>query len=315
MEIKLTPADIDFDKVIYCDPGRCEISTGFLKSDNSIEICIKKVPLSSADEISLKSLEFETMSYLSHENIINLISASIESNNLYIFLEYFPEGDLSRLISSHINNNSPFSEQNLFNFAYQLIGALSYMQENSISHRDLKPQNIFVCENSTKLKIGDFGRSRKAIAQTLTLAGTDIWLSPALRLCYSKSFITGQLSIHHDPYKSDVYSLGLIFLNMASLFSINDLSKIQGLQSSIDARLDSLHIKYKEFTVLLRKMLKVDEPSREDFIGLKSFLISNYPKCPGCNRVLRIDSFFRVGEDIMCNDCVTTFDPFPNRLL
>jgi serine/threonine protein kinase len=311
MKVKLTSADVNFGEMIYCLYGKCEIRKGLLKSDNSIEICIKKVSLLSADEKVRKSLEFETMSRLNHENIINLISASIEEKNLYIFLEYFPEGDLSRLILSHINQKSPFSEQELFKFAYQLIDALSYMQENSISHRDLKPQNIFVCENSSKLKIGDFGCSRNAIAQTLTLAGTDIWLSPALRLCLSESFITGQRFTHHDPYKSDVYSLGLIFLYMASLIPIDNLAKIENLQYLINTRLDSLQIKYQDFTNLLRNMLKVDEPSREDFIALKSFLIYNYPKCPGCNIVFCINNFFRVGEDILCNECVTTFDPIP----
>lgn len=66
-------------------------------------------------------------------------------------------------------------------------------------------------------------------------------------------------------FKSDVYSLGLTFLYMASLDNIADLSLIQGLQSKIDARINSISQYGDTVKYILRCMLNESEGEVMDF--------------------------------------------------
>jgi serine/threonine protein kinase len=44
---------------------------------------------------------------------------------------------------------------------YQLCGGLAHIHQKNIVHRDLKPANIFVSQDGTVIKIGDFGLSKE----------------------------------------------------------------------------------------------------------------------------------------------------------
>jgi serine/threonine protein kinase len=42
----------------------------------------------------------------------------------------------------------------------QLLDSVSYLHRHSITHRDLKPDNILINNSSDKIKLTDFGLSR-----------------------------------------------------------------------------------------------------------------------------------------------------------
>lgn len=46
-------------------------------------------------------------------------------------------------------------------FAYQLFRGLLYLSQESIAHRDIKPQNILVNDTNWNLIICDFGSAKK----------------------------------------------------------------------------------------------------------------------------------------------------------
>ena len=84
------------------------------------------------------------------------------------------------------------------------------MQNNNISHRDIKPENLIVMEeNNLYVKIADLGSCRKQIddkINTNSFKGTVSYSSPEMLRSYNTS------GKDVNPYKSDVYSLGLTFL-------------------------------------------------------------------------------------------------------
>lgn len=187
-----------------------------------------------------------------------------------IVMEYFERGDLEDLIQYRKYHCERWSEVGLLSLFEQLVDALEVLQSRKICHRDIKPQNIFVATD-TLLKIGDFGVSRKEVCEgssQRTLVGTPIYFSP---LC-AKAFFSGEIyqgGVHHNMYKSDVFSLGLTFLRMATLKNVRGLNA--GAQDNIDLRIGQLAYS-PQLQLLLRTMLTIEERNRPDFIQLAQYI-------------------------------------------
>ena len=64
----------------------------------------------------------------------------------------------------------------------QIILSMERIHSNSILHRDLKSQNIFLTKNKDIIKIGDFGISKilASKSKALTVVGTPSYISPEL---------------------------------------------------------------------------------------------------------------------------------------
>lgn len=154
-----------------------------------------------------------------------------------------------------------YSEAQMWEYTNTLISVLAFLEYKGIAHRDIKPQNIFL--SGTTPKIGDFGSST-LIGSTLSsysTAGTPLFLSPLLK----QALLAGNPKVRHNVYKSDVYSLGMTLLAMASLQE--PPGGVIGLGNVVEARIASLH--YSEcFKSLLRLMLEADESKRPTFQAL-----------------------------------------------
>jgi NIMA (never in mitosis gene a)-related kinase len=101
----------------------------------------------------------------------------------------------------------------------QICLALKHVHDRKILHRDLKTQNIFLTKKDL-IKLGDFGIAR-VLHNTNELAktaiGTPYYLSP--EICENK------------PYnnKSDIWSLGCILYEMATLRHAFEAGDMKGL--------------------------------------------------------------------------------------
>ncbi|OMJ66811.1 hypothetical protein SteCoe_36214 [Stentor coeruleus] len=322
---RLTPDDVILDpSPIYSRADLCSIYKAKRRTMPSQDLCVKKMLISQENDANNMLSECISMASARHSNIIRLYSVYLDEKDyyrryIYIFMEYFPEGDLDKLIVERSRKRDYWSQNELFEFAYQLISPLEFLQQNNISHRDIKPANILITNDRKTLKIADFGSSRCITTQTLSIIGTPIFLSPIVRKAYSESLLTGVLKLIHNPYKSDVFSLGLTFLNMASLRSVADLAVIPGLESKIEDRINNLPNEYFNFKLLIKSMLVVDENKRFDFIELlknfQAICAIQYYDCSGCGNSFIITDFYRINNERMCRICVKTFDPFPSQKL
>lgn len=79
-------------------------------------------------------------------------------------MEYFPY-NLYQVIKKKILNNA--SIKVLF---FQILKGLNYLSTLSISHRDVKPQNILVDPSKNKAVICDFGSAKKLMKGEPNLA-------------------------------------------------------------------------------------------------------------------------------------------------
>ena len=126
-------------------------------------------------------------------------------------MEYCQGGDLSHIIKqAKAKNNDYIDEDLIWKIFSQICLALRYCHSKTpypIIHRDIKPANIFI-SNSNTVKLGDFGLSKMLVSEskyTKTHVGTPYYMSPE------------QINEEKYNYKSDIWSLGCIIYEAASL--------------------------------------------------------------------------------------------------
>ncbi|CAG9321864.1 unnamed protein product [Blepharisma stoltei] len=248
---------------------------------DSVDI-FKAILKSTGQEIAIKKLKFQSdkeidafkIATLKHPNLVELYGISTPNDKFILLLmEYLPSGDLSNEIDRRIHFNKYWSEEDLWNYFKSLIQAYSYLQEREIAHRNIKPQNIIIGNDGT-LKVTGFGHALlDAQQEEYTVVGTPLFLSPKLKALYSSSQ-NNLYKAKYDPFKSDVYSLGLTFLYMASLKKLDELADLNALKYKTALRIYDLRYSQR-VKDLLWYMLEDDEAKRPNFINLEdAFVIS-----------------------------------------
>ncbi|CAE7766908.1 CPK2, partial [Symbiodinium pilosum] len=111
---------------------------------------------------SLK-MEIEIMKMLDHPGVVMLFEI-FEDDDVHLSMELCPGGCLTDRIKAAPNRQLPQKELPIA--MRQILGAVNYLHELSIVHRDLKSDNILLkigpteVLRRTSLKVSDFGLSR-----------------------------------------------------------------------------------------------------------------------------------------------------------
>lgn len=176
--------------------------------------------------------------------------------------------DFNALIKAHAGRD----ESLLWRFLYEAVEALTYAQEKvrtrqGVVHRDIKPANLLLGQDSL-VRVADFGCSRHYIASSTdeySVRGSDHYLSPLLLA----SKLT-ESSCNHNPYKSDVFSLGVTMLEMALGESSNCTEVLEGMEFRIGGEVRKLEGRYsREWINIISEMMRFDEENRPDFPQLQ----------------------------------------------
>ena len=234
-------------------------------------------------EIDKFTKEFELVHSCIHPNIMEIYGICIRmldqtTYSLYVLME-ISKGDWDNDIKKRLLKNKSYTEKELINILRQLTDALLFMQQKlKISHRDIKPQNVLLFDENT-YKIADFGEAKESkISKDInTLRGTELYMSPAL---YS-GLKNERMDVNHDPYKSDVFSLGFCIiyaaaLNFTLLYQLRDVYNSAQMRQILTQQLKK---KYSDtFIDILSHMMEIDEAERFDFSQLMDAIDSNYDK-------------------------------------
>ena len=246
---------------------------------------MKKIIAHDLDELDGFHQEFEFVASCNHPNIMKIYGVCVRFLDvttfaLYVLME-MAINDWDKEIKEHLKIHKLYKEEELIFILKQLTSALKFMQVNKkIAHRDIKPQNILIFETNNKYndyKVADFGEAKevKISKQLNTLRGTELYMSPALY-----NGLKDELDdVTHNPYKSDVFSLGFCFiyaacLNFNIIYELRDIKEMNKIEKILHKNLKN---KYTEkFIKVLALMLEIDENKRVDFEGLENYLNENF---------------------------------------
>ena len=251
------------------------------KTEKNTEYALKKIIARTLTEIDTYTKEFELVHSCAHENIMKIYGIcirvlDINTYSLYVLME-IAESDWDKEIKYRLMKKKTYTEKELINILKQLTNALLFMQQNvKISHRDIKPQNILIFSDH-KYKLADFGEAKevKISKQINTLRGTELYMSPALYdgLKHDKS------DVSHDPFKSDVFSMGFCFLYAAALnfnllYQLRDVSNSKNMNNILKKALKKNYS--DKFIEILAHMMELDEAKRPSFTQLLDEINSKY---------------------------------------
>ena len=251
--------------------GKGSFSNVYLvkRKDNSKEFALKKVNLSNMSskerENALKEVNF--LAEIKDSNVIGYEESFYDNNMsiLYLVMEYAPFGDLNKIIANNNKLKIYFSETELLNLYLQITSGLKAIHGKQIIHRDLKSANIFITQkNDLILKIGDFNVSKKIDYMNLknTQTGTPYYASPEIW--------------ENKPYdfKSDIWSLGCLFYEIASLSTpfkgLNMKELFECIEKGIFAPLPKQYS--NNITKLIKMCLRHDANLRPNIIEVKYFI-------------------------------------------
>jgi serine/threonine protein kinase len=113
--------------------------------------------------------------------------------------DYYSEGDLF----DYCESNWPISDEVRATFTKSLLTGLLQLHWQKLAHLDIKPENLLVKKGLVYLT--DFGNIMPTRCKKIQ-GGTSDYLAPELSTKY--------LSEVDDPTKCDIYSAGLILLNI-----------------------------------------------------------------------------------------------------
>ncbi|MGV0026958.1 serine/threonine protein kinase [Phormidesmis priestleyi ANT.L61.2] len=92
-----------------------------------------------------------------HPNIVRVSDFFLEDGLSYIVMDYIPGETLEELVFP----DRPLPESTAIHYVRQIGSALRVVHQNGLLHRDIKPQNIILRENTQQVVLIDFGIARE----------------------------------------------------------------------------------------------------------------------------------------------------------
>jgi hypothetical protein len=163
------------------------------------------------------------------------------------------------------SNKKPcFEERTLIQYFKKIIFSLYELRKRGVFNCDLKPGNLMINERK-ECKIIDF--SICLIAERLDfenfefkVRGTPGYSSPEINICLKKEL--GFKHLKFDVEKSDVYSLGLVFIEMCTNEKMSGKNRMESLD---EISVEISKINYPWAKSLVQDMVKFDPSDRPTF--------------------------------------------------
>lgn len=169
------------------------------------------------------------------------ISKKITKNGSEIYILQIECGAVS--LEELLKSGKSFSEQEILLFLSKIAKTLAFLQENGIANREITLKNLHFFEKAHEFRLIDYSHSSV--------------------LPKSQNTMEIESSKAYNPFKGDVFSLGMVILKMIDYFFEQKTLEYGILH-------DQLFRKYPQIKVLLGQMLAQNSENRPDFVVLQS---------------------------------------------
>ncbi|BBN68082.1 Protein kinase superfamily protein, partial [Prunus dulcis] len=157
--------------------------------------------------------EVATIGRIHHVNVVQLVGYCVEGSNRGLVYDFMPNGSLDKYIYSKEGSVPLSCNKKMYEVALGVARGIEYLHQGcdmQILHFDIKPHNILLDENFVP-KLSDFGLAKlyptdNSIVNLTAARGTMGYIAPEL---FYKNI--GGVS-----YKADVYSFGMLLMEMGS---------------------------------------------------------------------------------------------------
>ena len=150
--------------------------------------------------------EGQAAAKLNHTNIVQAYDVG-EAGGYYYFVMEYVEG---KSLYDDLSAGTVYSEKEAIDIVIQVAHALAHAHARGLIHRDVKPKNIMLNENS-RVKLADMGLAREtadieaAESEAGKAYGTPYYIAPEQ--------IRGEIDIDG---RADIYGLGATFYHMVT---------------------------------------------------------------------------------------------------
>ena len=146
--------------------------------------------------------EAKAAANLTHPNIVTVHDFGLDSNRLFIVMEFVPGTHLKAILQ----RRGRLSVEEAIGLMVQACAGVGYAHRAGLVHCDIKPHNMLITPDK-RLKVTDFGIAR-ALASIQPEEKTEVvWGSP-------QYFAPEQAAGEAPSPASDVYSLGVILYEL-----------------------------------------------------------------------------------------------------
>jgi serine/threonine-protein kinase len=199
-----TPTDIGGRYRLDRRLGAGGMSTVFLAIDTVLErqVAVKLLAEHLADdEVFVQRFRHEALAAarLQHPNIVQVFDSGQDegSHRHYIVMEYVDGPSCADLLREH----GELGVEDTVRIIVEACHGLDYAHRAGVVHRDVKPGNLLISNETGAVKLADFGIAKAAeqtrVTQVGSVLGTAAYLSPE------------QAQGKEAGPKSDIYSLGV----------------------------------------------------------------------------------------------------------
>ena len=217
----------------------------------------------AAVETEIKCYQYLSRMSNSNNCFLKYYGTYCEENSFNLVMDYY-EKDLMMLITEKAAQPHAIHEQTIAGIFIKLLTSFAEMEAVGIFHGDIKPHNILT-DNNWNMKIIDFNVSVTRNTELTTgitgknpLQGTEGYMAPELKDLVDKRENIG----FYSPERSDVFSLGMVFLQILTLEKLEGLNTFANNATLLN-KVDSL--KYDWAKRLLAPMLVADYTNRPRF--------------------------------------------------
>ncbi|KAI9035688.1 uncharacterized protein KD926_003132 [Aspergillus affinis] len=151
--------------------------------------------------------ELSYLKTLSHNHLVRYVASYTDEKYIAFLMQPVADYDLEKLLRNL--GRAGTGAECLRPFFGCLAGAIQYLHENKIRHRDLKSRNILIKDG--RVFVADFGTA-------YSWKGSKHSITNHRNVPYTAEYIAPEVALHQSrSTASDMWSLGVVFMEMSTV--------------------------------------------------------------------------------------------------